>query len=1121
MASWTGTFGSSPTWKYTLTATCTNRTSTQATIKMDLKLGLKIQSSSTKFGYNYYWEPIIGSTSGGWQKLKDASPNWSDGVQRTYSYTATVSAAASVTEVVVKFNTKSTQISGSAYSPAVSQKLTIPTGNTAPVWSSNDAHIKLGTEALKSNIVIPENTSTVTVVIPTITDAQKNSIKLTTVRYANNSSQGTVNTATVASGTSHTFTDNISGLGPGTQVKYTTSATDGSLSASGTRTTWVYTKNVFTKATVSNIGSIKHKTGFSFTITNGKNNGGKCNGKCYYTLTSLTSGVSVYGAYTGSTTGTGTHTWNVGIDNDNGGKQASLKFSELKSVLASSNYKGSIKLRLTSNNDYGSSGYVDFTVNVDLTTTLPNVTNIKYSGGTVTVGSTAYYCPQKSNTMSVSFTTVTDPIGVNSITYKVYLNSTYLGNATVSGTTGSYSINLKTYIGNTDKSNNIVDIEAVANYGVKSYTSGSTFRTYSYSDPSIAITSITRTGTTAKVAGTFTLGTDLPVTPNGLTYTITGGSATAYTLSGSGRNRTFSISLSSLAEKAYTITVKASDTYVSKSATGTIPLADPMLSLRTNGVGINCIPDGTATMVVNGSMKLKDIGNSTVVGGSGKPAVNTTSNFNSLWRSGFYEGNGASNAPFSGWNWVIHTGHSSNNSGGAYNYGMQIAGQNGTNNFAIRTTNQAGSGTWNTIYHTNNKPSPADIGAAKAYTTANGYQGITLNDGTTANWIRTTSNGLLPYQSGGASSLGTSSWPFNAIYGKILYENGTALSSKYLSLSGGTLSGQLTGCAPTKTYSTSFTARTSGDNNGRGDGNTHIGYLGSDGKFHHYFRAAGSMNINCNGGTYIDKNLSVEQGIFTGTSLYAGDYNTNWKAFVSRRVTNSQNYDGRYGASYLSSIKLTSSSTAVMAYGATIECYDANKSSAVRRYLFSQNSFVPMSDNNTYLGTASHRWQSAYCTEGKFYTSTRSFKTNIKSVDEPLSNVALLTADSEVKTTKDYIIEAIKDTPMTVYNYRTRMANNARSTDVTENQMFVGFIADDLKANHPEFFSLIGESGIHKRDILDENGEPTGETIEEMQYDISDVSMLGALWTGLQEALLQIDSLKEEVSILKGENIDV
>lgn len=33
-------------------------------------------------------------------------------------------------------------------------------------------------------------------------------------------------------------------------------------------------------------------------------------------------------------------------------------------------------------------------------------------------------------------------------------------------------------------------------------------------------------------------------------------------------------------------------------------------------------------------------------------------------------------------------------------------------------------------------------------------------DGNTSNWIRTTVNGLIPYQSGGASALGTSSWPF-------------------------------------------------------------------------------------------------------------------------------------------------------------------------------------------------------------------------------------------------------------------------------------------------------------------------------------------------------------------------
>ena len=93
----------------------------------------------------------------------------------------------------------------------------------------------------------------------------------------------------------------------------------------------------------------------------------------------------------------------------------------------------------------------------------------------------------------------------------------------------------------------------------------------------------------------------------------------------------------------------------------------------------------------------------------------------------------------------------------------------------------------------------AEIGAAKAYTSANGYEGITLSDGTTSNWLRTTSNGIIPYQSGGSGSLGTSSWPFNTVYAKTLYENGTALSSKYASsshthsylpLSGGTLTGE-------------------------------------------------------------------------------------------------------------------------------------------------------------------------------------------------------------------------------------------------------------------------------------------------------------------------------------------
>ena len=43
----------------------------------------------------------------------------------------------------------------------------------------------------------------------------------------------------------------------------------------------------------------------------------------------------------------------------------------------------------------------------------------------------------------------------------------------------------------------------------------------------------------------------------------------------------------------------------------------------------------------------------------------------------------------------------------------------------------------------------------------NGYYGISDPDGYDEVWIRTTRNGLIPYQSGGYSSLGTSSWRFN------------------------------------------------------------------------------------------------------------------------------------------------------------------------------------------------------------------------------------------------------------------------------------------------------------------------------------------------------------------------
>lgn len=54
------------------------------------------------------------------------------------------------------------------------------------------------------------------------------------------------------------------------------------------------------------------------------------------------------------------------------------------------------------------------------------------------------------------------------------------------------------------------------------------------------------------------------------------------------------------------------------------------------------------------------------------------------------------------------------------------------------------------------------------FTTANGYPGFNAN-GNTSEWMRTTVNGIIPYQSGGSGGLGTSSWPFNTAYIKTIY----------------------------------------------------------------------------------------------------------------------------------------------------------------------------------------------------------------------------------------------------------------------------------------------------------------------------------------------------------------
>lgn len=60
---------------------------------------------------------------------------------------------------------------------------------------------------------------------------------------------------------------------------------------------------------------------------------------------------------------------------------------------------------------------------------------------------------------------------------------------------------------------------------------------------------------------------------------------------------------------------------------------------------------------------------------------------------------------------------------------------------------------------------------------ANGYWGLTRPDGNGNDYLRAPSDGFIPYQSGGNGSLGTSGWPWAAVYANNIYRNSKSLGT--------------------------------------------------------------------------------------------------------------------------------------------------------------------------------------------------------------------------------------------------------------------------------------------------------------------------------------------------------
>ena len=124
-------------------------------------------------------------------------------------------------------------------------------------------------------------------------------------------------------------------------------------------------------------------------------------------------------------------------------------------------------------------------------------------------------------------------------------------------------------------------------------------------------------------------------------------------------------------------------------------------------------------------------------------------------------------------------------------------------------------------YHAGNKPTASDVGLGRVdnarQTRAEylyGYWGLVPADGNASGWIRTPSQGLLPYQSGVASSLGSSSWQFLNAYVNTIYEGGTSLAAKYLGIGANAVSASKWAAARTITLAGDATGSVSIDGSG-------------------------------------------------------------------------------------------------------------------------------------------------------------------------------------------------------------------------------------------------------------------------------------------------------------------
>jgi hypothetical protein len=749
----------SPQFYYDISYSEVGRASGTATYSVTVTA--RMASSSSVFGYYLDGTVSIGTASQT-IRFKESSPSWTGTAGHSFTFTLTPTGVGdNGGTIAARFQATSNSSSSGKIDTGGDETVTCSVRNTRPYWSNGVVYVS-------PSGTIPENTSSLSISWTAANDDEGNTRYYTVKRYVNGSYNATIVTNT----TSTSCTDNIGGGNQGVTYTYSVECNDGDLGATSSLASSPVIKNVFHASSVSTDSSIGYSTGsISFNIGGCSNS----NGNTSFGYSLSCSQVTVYNG--------GSSPSNVAIWNGSGTAPSGtyIKFSDIKSVTSGSNYTGTFTFTLSSWNAYGSGGSANCTMWIDLRTNPSTISSLSLSG-TYSIGGTSYYIPNR-KAISVSWGASSDYLG-GSIVYDVQYQLNGGGFSTIKSglTTASTSFTLSAVSGRTTC---VIRIIARTTFGYTVSKDSSTITLDYYNPPTVGFNSIVRNQTDTTISGTIYINTSIPsMTVTTLSYT--GKTSGSLTLA-----KTFSKQETGLVDTdTYTFSVTVQDSagaIIGTSSTVAniiIPKYTPMVSIRELGVGINAYADSNNKFIVGG--------NATIT--------------NDLTVSGNLYVTGASK------NIILNN-----------NYGIQGKDTNGTAQYILfmNASNYVNVGYNNRqvvidcdnptvrggykIYHSGNDGNGSGLDADSVdtlhassimrSTNANGFDGLNGPNAGTSNWIRTTSNGLLPYQSGGSSALGTSSWPFSNIYANAFYEGGTILSNIYAQLSDFSSSAALNGFA--------------------------------------------------------------------------------------------------------------------------------------------------------------------------------------------------------------------------------------------------------------------------------------------------------------------------------------